>query len=322
MATSGSYNFTTTRDTLITDALLEIGVLRDGQSPSTDQVTAVSRVLNMLVKTRSNDNVFRWTYKRGFILPFSDSPSIDTNSHVVTFYDTAQVDTDASSGASTLVIDDAGTMAISDQLGIELDDGSIQWTTITNIASTTLTLTDVLDDDVGEGNRVYAYTASSDRVQRPLEITQANSLEVSSGASVDIDLLNRNDYYQLQNRDQEGDPIKLFYDERLGTIDTTDPTASTWAGRLFIWPPFQNGNKIIEFSYRRPIQDFDASTDNPDLPQEYYLPVVKELAALICGRYGVPSDVRKQLHAEAKLYWDMSESVEETVKIEPKVYGK
>ena len=63
---------------------------------------------------------------------------------------------------------------------------------------------------------------------------------------------------------------------------------------------------IIEFSYQAPFQDFDASTDTPDFPQEYYLPLMMELAFFLGPKFGVPTDERKLLLHEAQMYFQMA----------------
>lgn len=50
MTTSNSTDFSTSRDNIIKDALLELKALRTGESPTTDETTDCARALNMMVK--------------------------------------------------------------------------------------------------------------------------------------------------------------------------------------------------------------------------------------------------------------------------------
>ena len=302
MSSSNSYNFTVSRDNLITDALLHIGAIGEGETPSANAVTEAARVLNMLVKLRAADGMPLWALKRGFILPFTDASSITTVSHVVTDYITSTLSADEAASQTVLSITDTTGMATGDQFGIELDDGTMQWTTVTVDSSTQGTVATALTGAAASGNRVYAYTASSDRVQRPLRVIEANILDVSSSSSWEIDIEDRSNYYALGNRTSEGTPNRIYYEPSLGS-GTADPTsASTWYGTFYVYPRFENGEKIVEFTYHRPFQDFDASTDNPDFPQEFYLPLWLELSALLGPRYGLPIDERRALFLEAKVY--------------------
>ena len=60
MSTSGSTNFSTTRDDIIKGALRLCGALALGETPTTDQVTEASEALNMLVKAWAADGMALW----------------------------------------------------------------------------------------------------------------------------------------------------------------------------------------------------------------------------------------------------------------------
>lgn len=303
MSTSGSFNFTVSRDNLISDALQYIGALGEGESLTSTQQTEGARLLNMLAKLRAADGMPLWAIKRGTILPFTGASSIATNSHVVTFYDSTTLAADAVSSATALTISAAGTIADSDNIGIELDNGDMFWTTVSAGGGTTsLTIASGLTSAAGSGNRVYAYTASTDRIQRPLFIYEANMLQVTDNTSWSLRLVSRDEYFSLGSRTSEGVPNQLYFDSILGT-DVADPTsASTWYSNFYVYPRFVDGKKVIEFSYQRPLEDFDSSTDIPDFPQEFYLPLMIELAALMGPKHGVSIEERLALRAEAQYY--------------------
>jgi hypothetical protein len=319
MTTSGSYDFTVTRDELITLAHQHIGVVGEGESCTANQVTEAAKLLNLIVKLRAGEGMPAWSLKRGFILPFSDASSIATNSHCVTSYDSTTLSADAASAATAITITAAGNTANSDEIGVEQDDGTILWTTISSGGGTTsITLASALTDDAASGNRVYYYTASADRIQKPIRILQVNTLNVANSTSTEIDLIGRVEYFNLTNRTQESDPLVLFYD-----ISSTSAT-SLDTGSFYIWPRFQNGDTIIEFVYQRPFQDFDASTDNPDFPQAFHLPLMLELAAMIGPKFGVDVQERARLFSEAKMYREEAFNTidaEDSLFIQPDVGG-
>lgn len=307
MASSNSYNFTVTRDQLITDALLHIGGIGEGETPSANAVTEAARLLNMIVKLRAADGMPLWALKRGVILPVTDVSFVTTVSHIVQAdsYVTTTLSADEAAAQTVLSVTSSTGMTASDQVGIELDDGTVDWTTIVSVdSSTQITITTAITSAAASGNRVYAYTASSDRIGRPLRILEANILTVADSIGWEIDIEDRQDYYRLSDRTADGTPNLIYYDAGLGSA-TADPTSSTtWYGTFYIHPRFENGDYVIEFTYHRPFQDFDASTDNPDFPQEFYLPIMLELAALMGPKYGAPPDERRALFQEAKMYRD------------------
>lgn len=63
MATSGSTDYSQTRDDIIKRALRLIGALAQGESPTTDQVTEAAVALNGLVKAWEADGMPLWAIK-------------------------------------------------------------------------------------------------------------------------------------------------------------------------------------------------------------------------------------------------------------------
>jgi hypothetical protein len=305
MASSNSYNFTVNRDNLITDALLYISAIGEGETPSAAATTEAARILNMLVKHRATAGMPAWALKRGFLLPTTEVSSVNTNEHVVVEYVTTTLSADEADAQTVLSVTDSTGMTAGDQVGIEIDDGTMHWTTIVSVdSSTQITITTAIDAAASSGSRLYSYTASTDRVQRPLRIINANILEVSGGASWEITIEERQDYFNLGNRTTEGTPNRIYYDPRLGSSTASPDDTDEWFGTIFIYPRFNSGDHVIEFTYQRPFQDFDTSTDSPDFPQEFYLSIVIELAALLGPKYGVELKERTALFAEAKFYRD------------------
>jgi hypothetical protein len=64
MATSGTYDFTTNRDSLIKGALRLVGGLGQGETPTAAQYTEAAEALNMYVKAMANKGVPLWAIKK------------------------------------------------------------------------------------------------------------------------------------------------------------------------------------------------------------------------------------------------------------------
>jgi hypothetical protein len=64
MSTSGSTDFSVTRDDIIKRALRLLGVLAQGESPTTDQTTEAAFALNLLVKAWQADGMPLWAIKQ------------------------------------------------------------------------------------------------------------------------------------------------------------------------------------------------------------------------------------------------------------------
>lgn len=318
MAAPNSYNFTVTRDQLIEHSLRHISVIGEGETASAAQVSEAAILLNMMLKLRAAEGMPLMSVRRGTILPFTGASSINTNSHVVTAYDWTTLTAAAAASATVLAVTSSSGMSNSDEVGIELTSGAMHWDTITSVdSSTQITLTTGLAAAASSGGLVYAYTAASDRVQRPLRIMDANLLTTTTGSGYELTLEERRDYWNLSQRDTASTPNRIFYDPILGTR-AADPTSSTtWYGTIYVYPRFSDGKDVIEFTYQEPMQDLDAASDNPYWPQEFYLPLMLELAALQGPKYGLELDERKALFAEAKAY---REEALETIWTEGSLY--
>lgn len=307
MASSNSYNFVMTRDQLITDAMLHIGLIGEGVTPTANSVTEAARILNMIVKLRAADGMPLWSIKRATILPVTGVNTITNISHIVQAGSYVSTTLSAAEAASQTVLSVTLStgMTAGDQVGIELDDDTMHWTTIVSVdSSTQITITTALASAAASGNYVHTYTASADRIPRPLRILNANIFEVTGSTRWDIDIEDHMDFYNLPSPTTASEPQFLYYEPTLGDA-TADPTsATTWYGKFHIYPRFSGGRSLIEFSYQRPFQDFDAASDNPDFPQEFYLPLLLELSALLGPRAGLSSEERKALFQEAKMYRD------------------
>lgn len=83
MATSGSANFATSRDELIKNAYLQLGVIGEGVTPSATQVTNASFMLNLITKAWHTDGMPLWAVKQtSFALTASNSYTIGTGQTV------------------------------------------------------------------------------------------------------------------------------------------------------------------------------------------------------------------------------------------------
>lgn len=298
MTTSNSVDFAITRDNLINLAHQHIGALGEGESATTDQTTEAALLLNMIVKARHSDGMPLWALKRGYILPFTEVSSITCgSSHVVTSYVSTTLSADSAASDTTLTVTSITGINASDVIGVELDSGTMFYTTVNGAPSgTTVTLTAGVTTAASSGNRVYTY-ATTARVTRPLKIIDADRFTPDDDLSVPMKVLTRDEYYNIVNRTQEGAPLHIYYDPQL-------------TGVIYFWPRFDSGDYVIEFTYHRPFEDFDASGDNPDFPQHWYLPLMMELACMLGPKFGLPPEERAALFKESQFYIEQARTAD------------
>jgi hypothetical protein len=84
------------------------------------------------------------------------------------------------------------------------------------------------------------------------------------------------------------------------------PAATVAAGTIYLWPVpdatfINNGGNLgsIVISYMEPFDDFDGSTNNPDVPAHFYNALTWALADQLAYEYGVPIADRAQISKKA-----------------------
>src|SRR5258708_7498144 len=243
IALSGLQDYSLTRDNLITMALQNVGAIGDGDTPNPTQLTECSLLLNALIKHWQIDNIELWIRKLGYILPVSATNKTALGAeggHASNSYVYTTVGTAAVSGASTLILTTASGISNTNNIGIELADGTMQWTTVNGVpVGSTVTLTATLTQAVAAGNSVYSYAT---KILRPDTVLDAYR-RVSSNTlanQTDVPLIKKTqqEYNNLASKFQLGIPNSYFYDEVLGFNTSGYPGN----GDFYFWPLFSDGD--------------------------------------------------------------------------------
>lgn len=322
MATSGLVVFRSNRDAIIQGSLRLCGAIDpENASPATTtQVTNCAEALNMLVKQWEANGLQLWERKYGVVFPQKAQPMFVLGSpgpagdHACLatplglggFVQTT-LSTAAASGAGTITVTtlsspfSAGvavvTMATTYNIGIELDTGYIQWTTINGAPSgTTVTLTTPLTSAASSGNTVYCYQT---KLVRPLRILDAWIRQVG-GNDTPVNIIPREHYNRFGLKSsQGGNPTQLYY----------DPQSN--AGHIYIYPEFIGADNTLYIEFQKPIDDFASSSDDFDLPQEWGNALKLNLALMIAPEYDVPDSKFKQIQYLADMAFSMVENYDQ-----------
>jgi hypothetical protein len=289
MATSSSVNFNQTANEIINDALVNCGAIAAGESPSADDTAVALRQLNRMVKTWAALGVRLWTRRQAYVyLSVSQNRyklgpnSSDHSAEITDAADTA-LSADAASGASTITVDSVTNMAAADNIGVVLDDLTIDWDTIASISSTTITLDGTLSGAAATDQPVFAYTS---KIARPLRIM---SVERRSSSNLDtpISMISDLEYQNLPNKEITGLTNECYYHPELSD------------GFLYTWPEAVSAADRLRITCLFPVEDFDTTAHNPDLPQEWLDALVWNLARKLCPSYGTPMNTVALIIAEA-----------------------
>jgi len=127
----------------------------------------------------------------------------------------------------------------------------------------------------------------------PLKLLQAFRVDSGSATKVPMEV-ESNFNFNLMPSGNGGFPIKLVYQPQIDI------------GTIKLWPtPDANAvNSIITIVYQRPFDYFNASTDTPDFPEEWYDALIYGLAVSLAPEWGVPILDRQALAKEAKEHLD------------------
>jgi hypothetical protein len=213
MATSGSTDLSTDRNTIIRGALRIVGGIAQGETPTTDQYTEAAEALNFLVKALEADGMPLWAMKE-----YSVPLTVSTASYRI--------------GLSQTV-----------------------------------------------------------NTPKPLRVISAYRRDSTSNIDVPMVKLTRDEYNLLGNKTSEGTPSQFYYDPQ-----------RTY-GDLFLFPVPDSSsatNSVVRIVYQRPFEDFDASTDEPDFPQEWFDALKFLLADRLAPEYGVGIQERQDIRSRAK----------------------
>lgn len=291
MATSGSVDFSMNRNEIIADVLETLNVKSPNEAIKAADLVSCTRKLNMMVKSWMKQGIHLWAMSEATLFLTTGTATYSlgatgtncTNTYVHTTLSTAEA-----LGSTSLGITSATGMSASDNIGIVLDDGTIHWTTIVGAPGTTTTIALGLASAAAAGNVVFAYTT---KINRPLRIISAYRRDINN-ADIPVEIISRTDYADLSNKLTTGKAVQVFYNPQLTN------------GILSVWPAPDSATDVIRFWYERPLEDFDAATDNPDFPIEWAEALCAGLAYRMAKTYGLTATEINGLKEDAILMLD------------------
>lgn len=289
MATSGSSDYTITRNDIFDAALAVVNVVEFSETPSSDDYDACSIMLNLMVKAWMAKGAKLWAMKQATLFLSEGTASYSlgaSGTHCTHTYVQTTLSTDEALGSTSLSLTSTTGMSASDNIGIVLDDGTIHWTTISGAPGAPTTIATGLASAASSGNIVFTYAS---KINRPQRIdSEAMYRHTSAGQDTPVKLVSRAEYSQLANKTTEGKIVQAYYDPQLGN------------GTLYVWPTPDDATDVLKFWYERLLEDFDAAANNPDFPIEWGEALIYGLADRLCAVYQVPLQQRQWIKAEAK----------------------
>jgi hypothetical protein len=295
MATSGVTTFTRNRDQIIRSALRKCGAFDSGETPDADSVSEATEALNVMIKHWQASGIHIWSTQEATLFPQLGQTSYVISStstdHATPSYTETALTVAAVLGAGTITVASVTGIATTYKIGVQLDDGTLQWTTVNGApAGLVVTLTAVLTDSAAIGNRVLVYQTN---LVRPLKIISARRYNFASAIDTPLLEMDRVEYQSMPNKTNASTINSFYYDRRGG---------ATNSGLIYLWPAPANVDEAVEMTVARPIEDFTVAADEPDLPVEWVRAIEWGLADEIADDYDVPEPKRSRIERRATQY--------------------
>lgn len=293
MSTSGTTAFSRNRDQLIRSALRKVSAFESGETPDSDSMNDAAEALNVMVKhwQGSGVQIYKTTEALLVVQPGQTRYSLGSSSTDRAMSDWVETSLSVAAVAGAIAVSLATVTGVADlyYIGVQLDDGTIQWTTINGPPSgTTVTLSDVLTDSAASGNMVIVYQTN---LVRPLRVIDARRYNFISAIDVPLGEMDRLEYQDMPNKTSTGAVNSFYYDRRENTL-----------GYLYLWPAPETTNEGIKLTIAKPIEDFTTGGDDADLPQEWIRALEWGLADEIADEYDVPEPKRSRIERRAAQY--------------------
>lgn len=299
MATSGSvdYGVTFTANTIIQSALEDLGIMASGDTTSsttfTDHSAGALIKLNLLVKqygypTDGSAGMQAWAIKRAYLFlqtgeaVYTLGPTTTATgatSKWANAYVTTTIASAEAAGQTVLSLTSSTGILDTYRIGIELDTGAMQWTTVSGApAGNDVTVAVALTSAAAAGNRVFVYDDTATvQGRRPLEIISLVLRSTDGTDSPPLRPIRTTEEYEANpTKGADGQPTAYYYERTLkdGTLYfDSEPTDVTQVARI---------------TYRSPFEDFDsAANDDADFDPVWGRALVHSLSYELCPRFGL-----------------------------------
>lgn len=286
MATSGSTDYNVSRDQIIEAALRRIGRLDPNQTPRPTDTDTCAEILNELLKSWNNTfmGLQLFTTKQGFLFLEQSKTVYDvgpSGDHATTSYTEVAAQSTVS---STKVVLPNGPWAAGQNIGVINVSDNTQWSTIASVSnSVTVVMADTLTTTLSTSGVVFVYT---DKIPRPVDVISM-TLAFHEGFDDEVSYMSKERYNNIYDKNQSGEPTRYHYEPLLTN------------GRIYFNYQATDFHDVVKFDFRRPFEDFDASTDNPDIPQELIRALKWNLASEIGIEFGIPEKRQKLIESKA-----------------------
>ncbi len=284
MPSSGVSIYSITCQQLITDSFILAEIIDDTDVLEAADYNVALNTLNKMVKSLQARGYGLWLNQEVFLALGYQQQSFllgPTGDNCSAAMNQAAVAISGNAGDTSITLVSSAGISNGDYIGIQLDDGTMQWTTVSGIpANNIVPLAAALTYSASIPNIVFSYTT---KINRPLEIIEAR-LRDKNGLDSPMDIINVYDYRQsLSQKATQGKPNQVAYDSQLTN------------GVLYVWETASDVTDRLAMTIKRPVYDFVNVGDEPDFPIEWSEFLEAALARRLSFKFPTSPEKKKEL---------------------------
>lgn len=267
---------TTTGTEIIKRALRLIGAMDIGETPDGTEMNDALQTLNKMIMAWQNRGIYIQQQHEAvlFFVDGQEHYTLGTDHAALHGATTNKTELSTAGVAAdlTIEVDSIDGLTNGDVIGIELDDGTIQWTTINGVpAGTTVTITAALTDAAAVNNHVYAYTTL---MAKPLDIWNPRLVSGSSDNESSITMQSRYEFFNIPDKTTAGNVSYVYYDPKMSGYN------------LYVSQPPDDVKSRLNFTAGVVLTEFANLAANPTFPSEWFEALEYSLAYRLATEYG------------------------------------
>ena len=298
MTVSGSSSFNPVVLDIIAQALRQLGVIDENETPDAAMYSTGLFQLNAIVTAAQATGLHVWTEEEAvlFIEPEQvryeiGGPGTNANTSDADDWIELTLQSSAAAGATSISVNTIVGVASGNNIGVILENGVTFWTTVNGAPSgSTVHLSAALPAIASSGSFALVYSTP---ISRPLKVPAARLLYLQGLNETPMTIMSRQEYMDTPNKLSPGTPTQWFYSPQRDR------------GLFYIWPAPVVSGWAIRFTWYRPLQDFFSPTDTMDFPQEWVSPLMWSLCRDLMGIYDTPPARQAYIENQAAAYAEL-----------------
>ena len=272
---------------LIRDALRAATISGISLPVQSEDFAQGESALNDILMSLQTEQIHVWAQTEALIpLNPDQTKYVFGTDHVFTNYVYTTADAAIATATSLTVVSTTG-MTTGDFIGVELADGTRQWTTLTVTGATTLTLAAALTGDIDDLSSIYTYTTATDQ---PVRIDSVRYADTYTSDEISTSMVARDEYFNQPSKTTSG-AVNTWYFQR--NLDF---------GHLYVWPIADNCKRLLRITFIKPQYIPEDQSEDILIPPEWYVALKFKLAADLAMSYGVDANRQMMLEQKAAIY--------------------